>query len=152
GFYNGQIKTTNERVLHTQRSVQLRELYCSLSSGNSNQQVSPEDLTDDEWYYMLSMTSTFQPGQGLPGKCLASNQHVWLCNAQHADTKTFERALLAKTTSLKTVVCIPFMGGVLELGVSNLVLDDPDMVNWINTSFWHLHLEAFLVEESSSGA
>ena len=54
-----------------QRSKQLRELYGSLSAGDNNQQtrrpsasLSPEDLTDAEWYYLVCMTFTFTPGQG----------------------------------------------------------------------------------------
>ncbi|MBC2899368.1 hypothetical protein CFC21_112211 [Triticum aestivum] len=157
GFYNGEIKTrkitssTTEPTadnLVLQTSEQLRELYESLlSGGNSDRRarrpaasLSPEDLGDAEWYYTVSMSYTFRPGQGLPGKSFVSNQHVWLCNAQFADTKTFQRALLAKAASIKTVVCIPFMGGVLELGTSDPVLEDSNMVHWISTSFWELHL------------
>ncbi|XP_037427579.1 anthocyanin regulatory R-S protein-like [Triticum dicoccoides] len=149
GFYNGEIKTrkmTSSTTTTEPRSQQLRELYESLlSGGNSDRRarLSPEDLGDAEWYYTISMSYTFRPGQGLPGKSFASNQHVWVYNAQSADTKTFERALLAKTVPIKTVVCIPFMGGVLELGTSDPVLEDSNMVHQIGTSFWELHLPSF---------
>ncbi|VAH35331.1 unnamed protein product [Triticum turgidum subsp. durum] len=177
GFYNGEIKTrkvtssaditADQLVL--QRSEQLRELYESLLSGQCDHRarrpaaaLSPEDLGDAEWYYTVCMGYAFRPGQGLPGRSFASNEHVWLCNAQCADTKTFQRALLAKllltnimmstmygahacylcrlnqTASIQTVACIPLMGGVLELGTTNTVLEDKGMVNWIGTSFWEL--------------
>ncbi|KAF7062061.1 hypothetical protein CFC21_068704 [Triticum aestivum] len=155
GFYNGEVKTrkiisstTTELTaddLVLQRSEQLRELYQSLLSGKADHRakrpaasLSPEDLGEAEWYYTLSMTYAFRPGQGLPGKSFASNQHVWLYNAQYADTKTFQRALLAKTAPIQTVVCIPFMGGVLKLGTLDLVLEDPNKVNQIGTSLWEL--------------
>ncbi|PPD72192.1 hypothetical protein GOBAR_DD30913 [Gossypium barbadense] len=68
GYYNGAIKTrktvqpmevsTEEASL--QRSQQLRELYDSLSSGDTNQParrpsaaLSPEDLTESEWFYLI---------------------------------------------------------------------------------------------------
>ncbi|KAM3369337.1 hypothetical protein ACQJBY_017314 [Aegilops geniculata] len=153
GFYNGEIKTrkvtssadltADQLVL--QRSEQLRELYESLLSGQCDHRarrpaaaLSPEDLGDAEWYYTVCMSYAFRPGQGLPGRSFASNEHVWLCNAPCADTKTFQRALLAKTASIQTVACIPLMGGVLELGTTNTVLEDMDMVNRISTSFWDL--------------
>nr|ASL69970.1 MYC4E [Thinopyrum obtusiflorum] len=164
GFYNGEIKTrkitgsttteltADERVMH--RSKQLRELYESLLPGNSNNRarrptasLSPEDLGDGEWYYTISMTYTFHPNQGLPGKSFASNQHVWLYNAQYANTRVFPRALLAKT-----IVCIPFMGGVLELGTSDQVLEDPSMVKRISTSFWELHLPSSLESKDPSSS
>ncbi|KAF8656356.1 hypothetical protein HU200_060738 [Digitaria exilis] len=97
--------------------------------------LSPEDLGDTEWYYMLCMTYTFQPGQGLPGRSFASNEHIWLCNAHLADSKAFPRALLAKT-----IVCIPLMGGVLELGTTDPVLEDPDLVSRATASFWEMQL------------
>ncbi|KAL5216606.1 hypothetical protein ABZP36_008007 [Zizania latifolia] len=112
GFYNGDIKTrkiTNSTddltadQLVLQRSEQLRELYNSLLSGECDHRarrpaaaLSPEDLGDTEWYYVVCMTYTFRPGQGLPGKSFATNEFVWLCNARTADRKTFPRALLAK--------------------------------------------------------
>ncbi|CAM0903402.1 unnamed protein product [Alopecurus aequalis] len=153
GFYNGEVKTrkiTNSTHLTAdqlllQRSEQLRELYESLLSGECDHRarrpaasLSPEDLGDAEWYYTVCMTYAFRPGQGLPGRSFASNQLIWLCNAQFADTKTFQRALLAKTASIQTVACVPFMGGVLELGTADQVLEDTNMVNRIGTSFWEL--------------
>ena len=58
------------------RSEQLRELYKSLSEGETEQQakrtssssssaaaLSPEDLTDKEWYYLVCMSFVFTLGQ-----------------------------------------------------------------------------------------
>ena len=81
GYYNGDIKTRKTLQLQPlelsvdqmglERSEQLRRLYESLSAGDSNQQskrpsasLSPEDLTDTEWYYLVCMSFTFNPGQG----------------------------------------------------------------------------------------
>ncbi|XP_051218685.1 anthocyanin regulatory R-S protein [Lolium perenne] len=166
GFYNGEIKTrkiTNSTDLTAdqlvlERSEQLRELYESLLSGECDHRakrpaasLSPEDLGDAEWYYTVCMTYAFRPGQGLPGKSFASNEPIWLCNAHFADTKIFQRALLAKTASIQTVACIPFMGGVLELGTAQQVSEDTDMVNRIRTSFWELQFPTCSgVEEPSS--
>ncbi|MBA0852804.1 hypothetical protein Goshw_010002 [Gossypium schwendimanii] len=111
GYYNGAIKTrktvqpmevsTEEASL--QRSQQLRELYDSLSSGDTNQParrpsaaLSPEDLTESEWFYLMCVSFSFPPGVGLPGKAYARRQHVWLTGANEVDSKTFSRAILAK--------------------------------------------------------
>uniref|UniRef100_A0A0D9ZP37 Plant bHLH transcription factor ACT-like domain-containing protein n=1 Tax=Oryza glumipatula TaxID=40148 RepID=A0A0D9ZP37_9ORYZ len=94
--------TADELVL--QRSEQLRELYDSLLSGECGHRarrpvaaLSPEDLGDTEW---------------LPGKSFASNEFVWLTNAQSADRKLFHRALIAK------------------------ISEDPALVDRIAASFW----------------
>lgn len=79
GYYNGAIKTrktvqptevtTEEATLH--RSQQLRELYESLSSagaGNPARRpttaLSPEDLTESEWFYLMCVSFSFPPGVG----------------------------------------------------------------------------------------
>lgn len=80
GFYNGETKTrriTNSSLeltsnqLVMQRREQLRELYESLLSGKCDHRaarplisLSPEDLADAEWYYLVCMTYTFRPWQG----------------------------------------------------------------------------------------
>ncbi|KAL6979576.1 endoglucanase 3 [Sarracenia purpurea var. burkii] len=213
GYYNGNIKTRktvqaaefNADRSGLERSEQLRELYKSLSTGQSCPQatrplaaLSPEDLTDTEWYYLLSMSFMFNIGQGLPGRTLANGQPIWLCNAHHADSQVFSRSLLAKASlcflaetnlkseknsswklmyimlklttqelnvsffgffspphlvdfhrlscaecinsgypvfDLQTVVCFPFLGGVIELGVTEMVIEDPGLIHHIKASF-----------------
>nr|AKI33574.1 basic helix-loop-helix protein 062A [Gossypium arboreum] len=150
GYYNGDIKTRktvqavelNTDQLSLQRSEQLRQLYESLSAGESSPQakrpsaaLSPEDLTDTEWYYLVCMSFVFNIGQGLPGRTLSSGQPVWLCNAHCADSKVFGRSLLAKSASIQTVVCFPFSGGVVELGVTDLVLEDLSLIQRVKTLF-----------------
>lgn len=54
-----------------ERSELLRELYESLLEGETDQQskrpsvaLSPEDLSDAEWYYLVCMSFVFNPGEG----------------------------------------------------------------------------------------
>ncbi|KAK3144012.1 hypothetical protein QOZ80_4AG0307750 [Eleusine coracana subsp. coracana] len=140
-----------------QRSELLRELYKSLLSGECDHRaarpaaaLSPEDLGSTEWYYVVSMTYAFRPGQGLPGRTFISNKHIWLCNAHLADSRTFPRALLAKSTTVQTIICIPLMSGVLELGTTDSVTQDPDLVSRATTSFWELQFPACTEEPCSS--
>ncbi|KAF6175116.1 hypothetical protein GIB67_022797 [Kingdonia uniflora] len=145
GYYNGEIKTRktmqpmelNADNLGLKRSEQLKDLYESLSEGDTDSQttkpsaaLSPEDLTDAEWYYLVCMSFTFTPGEGLPGRALTTGQHIWLYNAPYADTKVFSRSLLSKT-----VICFPFLGGVIELGVTELVSEDPNLLQHVKTVF-----------------
>ena len=79
GYYNGDIKTRktiqsmelNADQLGLQRSEQLLDLYESLSAGETSPQarrpsvaLSPEDLSDTEWYYLVCMSFMFDIGQG----------------------------------------------------------------------------------------
>ncbi|KAM3263317.1 transcription factor EGL1 [Capsicum annuum] len=154
GYYNGDIKTrktvqaeeVNEDELGLQRTEQLRKLYSSLLTGESEEDLqpqvkrpsaalSPEDLTDTEWYFLVCMSFVFNVGQGLPGKILATNETIWLCNAHQAGSRVFSRSLLAKSASIQTVICFPYLGGVIELGVTELVLEDPNLIQQIKNSF-----------------
>nr|AHY00341.1 JAF13 [Nicotiana tabacum] len=154
GYYNGDIKTrktvqvgeVNEDQLGLHRTEQLRELYSSLLTGEGEEDLqpqakrpsaalSPEDLTDTEWYFLVCMSFVFNVGQGLPGKTSATNQTIWLCNAHQAESRVFSRSLLAKSASIQTVVCFPYLGGVIELGVTELVLEDPNLIQQIKNSF-----------------
>lgn len=150
GYYNGDIKTRktvqaselNSDPMGLQRSDQLRELFESLSLGETSPQpkrptaaLSPEDLTDTEWYFLVCMSFVFKIGQGLPGRSFAKNDAIWLRNAHLADTKLFSRSLLAKSASLQTVVCFPHLGGVVELGTTELVPEDRSLIQHVKTSF-----------------
>lgn len=111
GYYNGAIKTrktvqpmeVSAEEASLQRSQQLRELYESLSAGETNQParrpcaaLSPEDLTESEWFYLMCVSFSFPPGVGLPGKAYAKRHHIWLAGANEVDSKVFSRAILAK--------------------------------------------------------
>jgi hypothetical protein len=79
GYYNGEIKTrkTNQEVelssdeIGLQRSEQLRELFRTLKPTETSPPtkkpsaaLSPDDLTDTEWYYLVCMSFVFNIGQG----------------------------------------------------------------------------------------
>ncbi|XP_051151342.1 transcription factor GLABRA 3 isoform X2 [Andrographis paniculata] len=135
GYYNGDIKTRktvqaaevddDQSGLH--RSGQLIELYESLSLEETNPQpkrpaaaLSPEDLTNAEW---------------LPGRTFAKNQTIWLSDAHVTDTKIFSRSLLAKSASIQTIVCFPHFGGVVELGTTEPVSEDLNLIRHVKMLF-----------------
>ncbi|XP_028804153.1 basic helix-loop-helix protein A [Neltuma alba] len=150
GYYNGAIKTrktvqpveVSAEEASLQRSQQLRELYESLSAGETNPParrpcaaLSPEDLTESEWFYLMCVSFSFPPGVGLPGKAYARRQHVWLAGANEVDSKTFSRAILAKSARIQTVVCIPLLDGVVELGTTDKVLEDLNFIQHVKSFF-----------------
>lgn len=149
GYYNGDIKTRktvqaadfNADHMGLLRSEQLRELFESLSASETNPQtkrptaaLSPEDLSDTEWYYLVCMSFVFNVGQELPGTTFANGHPIWLCNAHCADSKIFDRSLLAKSASIQTVVCFPYLGGIIELGVTEMVLEDSSLIERVKTT------------------
>ncbi|CAA6663502.1 unnamed protein product [Spirodela intermedia] len=134
GCYNGVIKTrkTNE-PLH--RAQQLKDLYQSLLTEEEDLEpprrswatLSPEDLTESEWFFLMCISFSYPPGigEGVPDA-----RAVWLSGANGVDSKIFSRAILAKT-----VVCIPLSGGVLEIGTTDWVEEDPDLIQQVKNVF-----------------
>lgn len=65
---NAEEVSTEEASL--ERSEQLRELYDSLATGDLNNPtrrpaaLSPEDLTESEWFYLMCVSFSFPPGVG----------------------------------------------------------------------------------------
>ncbi|XP_061358127.1 basic helix-loop-helix protein A [Gastrolobium bilobum] len=154
GYYNGAIKTrktvqpmeVSAEEASLQRSQQLRELYESLSAGETNPPtrrpcaaLSPEDLTESEWFYLMCVSFSFPPGVGLPGKAYARRQHVWLAGANEVDSKTFSRAILAKSARIQTVVCIPLLDGVVEFGTTEKVQEDLNFIQHVKSFFIDHH-------------
>ncbi|CAH8360268.1 unnamed protein product [Eruca vesicaria subsp. sativa] len=160
GYYNGDIRTrkTIQAVevkadqLGLERSEQLRELYETLSVAESSASggsevsrrafaaaLSPEDLTDTEWYFLVCMSFVFKIGEGVAGGALANGEPIWLCDAHTVDSKVFTRSLLAKSASLMTVVCFPFLGGVLEIGTTEHITEDLNVIQCVKTLFLEAH-------------
>ncbi|KAG6438326.1 hypothetical protein SASPL_103264 [Salvia splendens] len=108
GCYNGAIKTRktvqaaeeSEEEAMQQRSEQLRELYECLAGGEAERRpsaaLSPEDLTESEWFYLMCVSFSFPPGIGLPGKAYVDRQHIWLTRANKVDSTLFSRTILAE--------------------------------------------------------
>nr|BBM96383.1 bHLH transcription factor [Matthiola incana] len=152
GYYNGAIKTrkttqpaevtAEEAAL--ERSQQLRELYETLLAGESSSEgractaLAPEDLTETEWFYLMCVSFSFSPPSGIPGKAHARRKHIWLSGANEADSKIFSRAILAKSAKIQTVVCIPMLDGVVELGTTDKAKEDVEFVEHIK-SFFQYH-------------
>ncbi|GAA0172652.1 DNA-binding transcription factor [Lithospermum erythrorhizon] len=163
GYYNGGIKTvktvipmedtTEEVTLELQRSQRLKELYDMLSAGEGNNQppeaakrpaagaLSPEDLTETEWFYLMCISFSFPPGIGLPGKAFVKRQHEWLITANETNSSVFIRAVLAKT-----VVCIPILDDVVELGTTLKVEEDYSFIQTIKALFITNHHQELVMK------
>uniref|UniRef100_A0ACD5UP45 Uncharacterized protein n=1 Tax=Avena sativa TaxID=4498 RepID=A0ACD5UP45_AVESA len=78
---------------------------------------------------------SFPPAVGLPGRAFARGGHVWLSRANEVDSKVFSRAILAKSAGIQTVVCIPIVDGVLEIGTTEKVEEDIGLVQYAISMF-----------------
>ncbi|KAI5066751.1 hypothetical protein GOP47_0017279 [Adiantum capillus-veneris] len=93
------------------------------------------DVTDTEWFYLVSMLYSFPLGIGTPGKAFASSGHVWLHGAQSRPDCPCPRAQLAQRFGIRTILCIPIVNGVVELGSTSLLTEDPTLIRGITSIF-----------------
>lgn len=118
------------------RKKVLRELN-SLISGQqgSTDDAVDEEVTDTEWFFLISMTQAFVSGSGLPGQALYNSTPVWVTGAERLASSPCERARQAQSFGLQTVVCIPSANGVLELGSTELIFQSSDLMNKVRVLF-----------------
>jgi transcription factor MYC2 len=115
----------------------LRELN-SLISGGASAAPAPDDaveeeVTDTEWFFLVSMTQSFLNGSGLPGQALFAGHHTWI--AAGLSSAPCDRARQAYNFGLRTMVCFPVGTGVLELGSTDVVFQTAETMAKIRSLF-----------------
>lgn len=143
GYYKGEedktkakkSKVTSPAEQEHRRKV-LRELN-SLISGNPVTEESPvdEEVTDTEWFFLVSMTQSFVNGTGLPGQAYYNSAPVWLTGAENLALSACERARQGQEHGIQTLACIPSADGVLELGSTELIYQNNDLMNKVKMLF-----------------
>ncbi|CAA0843277.1 Transcription factor MYC2 [Striga hermonthica] len=143
GYYKGEENRSVRRRVSSpseqeHRKQVLRELN-SLVSGSqpaagSDDSVD-EEVTDTEWFFLISMTQSFVSGSGLPGQALCSSSPVWIAGAERLAASHCERARQAQGYGLQTIVCLPSPNGVVELGSTDLILQSADLMNKVRVLF-----------------
>lgn len=110
----------------------LRELQSLVS--NSEEDIS-DYVTDTEWFYLVSMSHSFAHGVGIPGRALATESPVWLIEANKAPNNVCTRSHLAKMAGIQTIICVPTKTGVVELGSTDLIKQNLEVVHNIKMVF-----------------
>lgn len=93
------------------------------------------DLTDAEWFYVMSLTSSFSAGDGIPGKALSTGSLVWLTGARELELYKCDRTKEAELHGIRTLVCIPTGDGVLELGSCDVIPENWGLVQRAKSLF-----------------
>lgn len=106
------------------------------------------DVTDVEWFYVMSLTRCFSAGDGVPGKVLSSGSLVWLTGAQELMFYNCDRAKEAQIHGIDTFVCIPTGSGVLELGSSDIIRENWGLVQQAKSLFGSDHLIGLVSKHS----
>ncbi|CAA0841872.1 Transcription factor MYC4 [Striga hermonthica] len=141
GFYKGEEDKAKRRTASSpseqeHRKRVLRELN-SLVSGPQAvaEDAVDEEVTDTEWFFLISMTQSFVSGSGIPGQALYSSSPIWVTGPERLATYPCGRARQAHEFGLQTLVCIPSSTGVVELGSTEVIFQSSDLTRRVKTLF-----------------
>lgn len=112
----------------------MREIQ-SLLSDNPDDSDN-HDVTDAEWFYVMSLTRSFTAGDGsVPGKALGTNSMIWLSGAHQLQYYKCERAKEAQIHGIESFVCVPTSSGVLEMGSYHLIKESWSLAHQVKALF-----------------
>ncbi|WOG90110.1 hypothetical protein DCAR_0209351 [Daucus carota subsp. sativus] len=142
GYYKGEDKekaraNASSADEQAHRKKVLRELNSLISGGQtgSPDEAVDEEVTDTEWFFLVSMTQNFVNGSGLPGQAFVGNSTVWVSGGERLLGCECERARQAQVFGLQTLVCIPSENGVVELGSTEVIYQSLDLMNKVRVLF-----------------
>lgn len=141
GYYKGEEdkgkrnKTASSPAEQAHRKKVLRELNSLISGPASTDESVDEEVTDTEWFFLVSMTHSFINGSGLPGQAFCNSSPIWIAGQDKLASSPCERARQAQTFGLRTMVCIPSSNGVVELGSTDLIFQSFDLMNKVRVLF-----------------
>ncbi|XP_071722836.1 transcription factor bHLH14-like, partial [Rutidosis leptorrhynchoides] len=108
---------------------------CPKLTGTHQQSVDA-DISDEEWFYVMSLTRSFCIGDGVLGKAFKTASLVWLTGGgQDLQSYNCERAKEAHLHGVRTLVCIPTSGGVLELGSNDVIVENWNLIQQVKSLF-----------------
>lgn len=93
------------------------------------------DVTDTEWFFLVSMMYSFAIGVGTPGRAYASSQYIWLNGPDQFQRRDCERAELAQRFGIRTILCVPTSTGVVELGSTEVIDENFGFLDTIRQVF-----------------
>ncbi|KAK7317784.1 hypothetical protein RJT34_02306 [Clitoria ternatea] len=142
GYYKGEedkgkaktTKTTSPAEQVHRKKV-LRQLNSLISGPSISSDDVDEEVTDTEWFFLVSMTQSFVNGSGLPGQAFFNSSPVWVAGHDRLSGSACERARQAQVFGLQTLVCIPSANGVVELASTEVIFQNNDLMNKVRVLF-----------------
>jgi len=143
GYYKGEedkgkrkLNASTSAAEQEHRKKVLRELNSMISGSSApTDDAVDEEVTDTEWFFLVSMSQSFVSGSGLPGQAFHTSRPVWVTGAERLADSPCERARQGQVFGLQTLVCIPSANGVVELGSTEVIVQNPDLMNKVRVLF-----------------
>ncbi|XVF33280.1 hypothetical protein REPUB_Repub17cG0155300 [Reevesia pubescens] len=102
--------------LHNERRKVMKGIQALIGDNHDidMSMIDGPDITDDEWFYVMSLTRSFFARNGIPGKALSTGSLVWLTGAHELQFYNCERAREAQMHDIETLVYIDIIVRVQE--------------------------------------
>ncbi|KAE8723270.1 Transcription factor bHLH13 [Hibiscus syriacus] len=125
----------DETLQHMRKRVLQRLHTLFGGSCEDNYAIGLDRVTDTEMFFLASMYFSFPGGEGGPGKCFASGNHVWISDALKPDSEYCVRSFLTNSAGIRTIVLVPTDVGVVELGSVRHVPESLELLQSIRSLF-----------------
>uniref|UniRef100_A0A0D6R098 BHLH domain-containing protein n=1 Tax=Araucaria cunninghamii TaxID=56994 RepID=A0A0D6R098_ARACU len=106
------------------------------------------EVTDAEWFYVVSMMQSFVNGSGVPGQAFFTAVPIWIIGAERLQSYNCDRARQAQQFGIQTMVCIPSPNGVVELGSMDQIPQNWSLMQQAKTSFTFTVTETTIWDEN----
>ncbi|KAK8945687.1 Transcription factor MYC2 [Platanthera guangdongensis] len=144
GYYKGceedkrrrrSVKPSSECEQEHRKRV-LRELNSLISgAGASPDETVEDEVTDTEWFFLVSMTQSFVNGSGLPGQSFYSGEPSCIAGGERLATAPCDRARQAQVLGMRSMICVPVESGVVELGSTEMIFRSAEMIDQVKILF-----------------
>ncbi|KAH0731404.1 hypothetical protein KY290_002426 [Solanum tuberosum] len=121
----------------SERKKVIKGIQALMDGNGDTDLVDNGDVTDTEWFYVMSLARSFSAGDGsVTGKAFGSDDCLWITGpAQFQLHYSCERAKEAQIHGIQTLVCIPTSNGVFELGSTQLIKQNLSLVQQVKSLF-----------------
>ncbi|TMW90615.1 hypothetical protein EJD97_015467 [Solanum chilense] len=138
GHFHGTKSKTG--VQSSQQSTERKNVIKGIQAlicENGDEKVNNDDdeVTDAEWFYVMSLAQSFSIGDGVPGKAFSTGSIIWLTGSQNLQFHTCKRAKEAHLHGIQTFVCIPTSNGVIEMGSNQLIKENWVLIQQVKSIF-----------------
>ncbi|TMW87939.1 hypothetical protein EJD97_019238 [Solanum chilense] len=121
----------------SERKKVIKGIQALMDGNGDTDLVDDGDVTDTEWFYVMSLARSFSAGDGsVTGKAFGSDDFLWITGPDQFQLHySCERAKEAQIHGIQTLVSIPTSNGVFELGSTQLIKQNLSLVQQVKSLF-----------------
>ncbi|KAK7384752.1 hypothetical protein VNO78_30453 [Psophocarpus tetragonolobus] len=142
GYYRGgeeekgEAKTTSWLEEQARRKKVLLELNTLIAGPEVCPDDVEEEVTDTVWFFLLSMIQSFvNDDSSLLGQAFFNSIPVWVTGPDRLSELGCQRARQGQVYGLRTLVCIPCGNGVVEVASTEVIFENPHLMNKVVALF-----------------